>query len=440
MRASVSKGSVRTLALAACVAAGCGAPPSPVCPTNTAPALTIPCAPRATAPATGSVTPPDVAAAPAGPDSILVTVVNGSAAPRSKETVALAETELKRVAPSLELGKTLVLDGNGAPVVSQVVTGVNGAPAELVFQTDLAANGRMTFRLRQGERKPAAASDYKAYGRFVRERHDDFAWENDLVAHRMYGPDLETTKKEPLVSSGIDVWAKRVPRLLVNEWYMTDDYHQDHGDGADFYAVGKTRGCGGLGVWANEKLFVSRNFVSSRVLASGPVRLVFELEYATWDAAGMKVSETKRVTLDAGTMWNRFESSFTSKRAPLSIAIGIAKHPGGVAQTDAATASLRVWEPVDGGKNGNLGCAVVLAPGARGEERATDDNFLFVTPAKPGEPLRYFVGSAWDRAGHVTSADAWANEVRNWAVRNTTPAQVSLEPAPNPNATPDALH
>jgi hypothetical protein len=398
--------------------------------------------PPAAATTTSAVTSSNVAATPAaaGPDLAIVTVANVTAVPRSKETVALTATELEKIAPALELGKTLVFDGNGAPVLSQVVTAVNGAPAELVFQTDLGANARATFRLRRGERKPAAPSDYKTYGRFVRERHDDFAWENELVAHRMYGPDLETTKKEPLVSSGIDVWAKRVPRLLVNEWYMTDDYHQDHGDGADFYAVGKTRGCGGLGVWSNDKLYVSRNFVSSRVLANGPVRLVFELDYAAWDAGGVKVSETKRVTLDAGTMWNRFESSFTSKRTPLSIAIGIAKHPGGAAHSDAATASLSVWEPVDGGKNGSLGCAVVLAPDSKGEERATDDNFLFVTPAKPGEPLRYYVGSAWDRAGHVTSAENWAAEARSLAVRNATPAQVSVAAVADPKTTPPAPH
>ena len=51
-------------------------------------------------------------------------------------------------------------------------------------------------------------------GRFVRERNDDFAWENDLVAHRVYGPALETAKKEPLVSSGIDVWVKRTHRFM----------------------------------------------------------------------------------------------------------------------------------------------------------------------------------------------------------------------------------
>jgi len=373
-------------------------------------------------------------AASTAPVLVVVNVANTSAVAREKETISLSEAELKKLAPNFELGKALVVDALGVPVLSQVIAGVNGAPGELLFQTDLDASAQKAFSVRAGDRKLAAAGAYGVYGRFVRERHDDFAWENDLVAHRMYGPDLETTKQEPLVSSGIDVWAKRVPRLLVNEWYMTDDYHQDHGDGADFYSVGKTRGCGGLGIWAGEKLVVSKNFVTSRVLSSGPIRLVFELDYAPWDAGGTKVSETKRITLDAGTFFNRFDSTFTAKKGPLAVALGIAKHPGGTVQSE--TGSMRVWEPVEAGKNGNLACAIVLAPGGAGIAQQTDDNFLLVTAAKPSEPLRYYVGSAWDRAGHVTSSAAWTAEVQKLAARNAAPARVTLSAGPGAAAAP----
>src|SRR5882724_6238697 len=114
---------------------------------------------------------------------------------------------------------------------------------------------------------------------------------------------------------------------------MTVNYHQDTGEGADLYSVGKSRGCGGLGIWVNDSLHVSRNFVHSRVLANGPIRLVFELEYQPWqvggEAGGIKVAETKRVTLDAGRNLDLFESSFKIEGTPpsyLSIGIGIAKH------------------------------------------------------------------------------------------------------------------
>jgi len=411
--------------------AACGSPPEAACPVVPAPApapapVTVAAASSSAAPVS---TPPAAPPAPATPDVIIVSVTNSASFARTKESITLTEAELKKLAPSLELKKTLVFDATGAPVLSQIAAASAGAdPSELVFQGDFIAGETKSFRLRAGERTLPPTAAYQVYGRFVRERHDDFAWENDLVAHRMYGPDLETTKKEPLVSSGIDVWAKRVPRLLVNEWYMTDDYHQDHGDGADFYSVGKTRGCGGDGFWVKDKLSVSRNFTTSRVLANGPIRLIFELDYAPWDAGGTKVSETKRVTLDAGTFFNRIESSFSAKKS-LPVAIGIAKHAGAAEAVDAATASLRVWEPADH-KEGNYGCAIVLPPGSTGTQQQTDDNYLFVTTSKPSEPLRYYVGSTWDRAGHVTSAEAWAEAIQKFDARLAAPLKVALAAGP----------
>ena len=97
--------------------------------------------------------------------------------------------------------------------------------------------------------------DFKVYGRFARERFDDFAWENDRIAHRMYGAALETWAQEPLTSSAVDVWVKRTPRLVINDWYMVDDYHRDTGEGADLYSAGKTRGCGGSGIWKDGTLY-----------------------------------------------------------------------------------------------------------------------------------------------------------------------------------------
>jgi hypothetical protein len=362
--------------------------------------------------------------------TVAVTVANSAAVARPGETIVVDLAELRKVAPGIDLGKTVVTDAGGAPVLSQLVD-LDGddAPDQIVFQTDLAPKQTKKLTLAAGERAPAARGDYKVYGRFVRERHDDFAWENDLVAHRVYGPDLETWKKEPLTSSGVDVWVKRVPRLVANDWYMTGDYHRDLGEGADFYSVGKTRGCGGLGVWSGGKLAVSKNFTGSRVLAAGPIRLVFELDYAPWEVApGTHVAETRRVTLDAGSRFNHFESTLKADgRAPISVALGISKHPGGAVKLDARTASLRDWEPLEAGKSGNLGCAVVvLTLGAPVEQQQTDGDQLLVTRAPARGPLVYDVGTAWDRGSHITDAEAWGAEVRAHVARLATPVKVTV--------------
>jgi pectinesterase len=367
-----------------------------------------------------------------GPDLLVVTTLNPLAVPRGAETVTLALAELVQFVPSLDPKKLEVVDAQGRSVLSQLVDADgDDTPDELVFQSDFGPNESKAFKLKAAERVGVSEADFKVYGRFVRERHDDFAWENDIIAHRMYGPDLETCKKEPLTTSGVDVWVKRVPRLVVNEWYMTDNYHQDHGEGADFYAVGKSRGCGGLGVWSGGKLVVSKNFTSSRVLANGPIRLIFELNYAAFGPAGAQVTETKRVTLDAGSRFNRFESIFKGGKGAMSVALGIAKHPGGVLEVEGKSNIMRVWEPLNSGASGSLGCSVVLGPGTQTETEQTDTDYLLVAPAAKSGSLVYYVGTAWDRASHISDAASWTKEAQLLVSRIATPVQVNLTALPN---------
>jgi unsaturated rhamnogalacturonyl hydrolase len=378
----------------------------------------------------------------AASDAVSVSVKNPLPAPRVSQTIALRLAELRKVAPALDPAKTVVVDAAGHPIASQLVD-MDGdeSPDEIVLQSDFAAGEAKTFTVQAGERRSFTRSDFKVYGRFVRERHDDFAWENDRIAHRMYGADLETWVKEPLTSSGVDIWAKRTSKLVINDWYMTDNYHQDNGDGGDFYSVGKSRGCGGLGIWQNGKLYVSRNFVTSRVLANGPIRLVFELGYAPWDAGGLRVAETKRVILDAGQGFDRFESvlKVDGQERSLEVAVGIANHKGGAAEVDPKGAWLRSWEPLKE-PNGNIGCGVVVT-GQPADYRPTDTDFLIVTHAKSGVPLVYYAGFGWDRGGSAADVASWTKKVDAFAREVAAPLQVSLAPssptaATSPSARP----
>src|SRR5205807_2765380 len=150
---------------------------------------------------------------------------------------------------------------------------------------------------------------------------------------------------------------------VINNWYMVDDYHRDHGEGGDFYSSGSTRGCGGNGIWANGRLFPSANFQNSRVLANGPIRLIFELTYPAWDAAGMRIREVKRITLDAGQNFHRFESHYTveSGDSPTTDAIGIRKGKDPESAKYQEQGILRSWETLPEG-HGELGCAVIVSP------------------------------------------------------------------------------
>ena len=210
------------------------------------------------------------------------------------------------------------------------------AYGDLIFQHDFAAGEKSaTFTVEKTD-TVSPVFPAKVFARFVPERLDDFAWENDRIAHRTYGPALAApapagSGKEVLVTSGLDVWCKRVDYLVVDRWYNKghDHYHKDEGEGMDMYQVGNSRGCGGTGIWDGKKLSVSRNFETWKVVANGPIRAIFELAYEPWDANGVKVSEVKRFTVDAGHNLDEIESTFTFDASePITVAIGLNKEPG----------------------------------------------------------------------------------------------------------------
>lgn len=373
---------------------------------------------------------PSPAEATPAVDVANVEVKNPSGTARSSETIGVALADLTKL--GVEAKQAIVVDAAGKPVLSQLVDNDgDDAMDELIFQTDLRANESKRFAVRKGTRSLAPRDAYKVYGRFVRERHDDFAWENDRFARRMYGLDLETWAKEPLVSSGIDSWSKRTSRLVVNDWYLTDDYHHDNGEGADLYSVGKSRGCGGLGVWSGDALHVSRNFVKTRVFANGPIRLIFELEYPEWSVGAQKISETKRVTLDAGKSFERHENTFkvTPAQPPVQIALGIAKHKDSALNVDKAGHWMRAWEPMSDGSH--AGCAVVLPPPAAGEPKQSELDYLLVTNLDASGKLRYHPGFGWDRGGSgaVSDSNAWDTEVQTLARELGEPVSVTLAAA-----------
>jgi hypothetical protein len=206
---------------------------------------------------------------------------------------------------------------------------------------------------------------------------------------------------------------------------MIDDYHADHGEGADFYSAGPSRGCGGNGVWAADKLWVSSNFVQSRVLANGPIRVLFELVYDTFDVNGTPVSEVKRISLDAGSQFDHFQSSYQPGTATtLTSGIGLKKVAGEVSEYNAARGWLAKWEPVEK-KAGQQGLAII-APPALVERRAEDQRNLLLLVKAPNNTVSYWAGFAWDKAGRYTNFEAWKTHVDEFARRLQSPLKVSV--------------
>jgi rhamnogalacturonyl hydrolase YesR len=341
---------------------------------------------------------------------------------------------------------------------------------QLLFQVDLAPGETRTFYILDASALAAVPpSIVKTFARYVPERHDDFAWESDRIAHRMYGPALETWQAEPLTSSGIDVWVKRTRNLIINDMYRTMNLFDTNGPAQDDFKVGKTRGDGGLGIWKDGKLYVSKNWRSYKVITTGPIRSEFELTYDAWDAGGQKISETKRISIDAGSNLSRVESVFSSDdKSPLQIGVGLAERPGenvivpdGSQEIDSWQTSLAkglvvqnqdegwmtYWQPQDFTK-GVTAVAIVLPKGS--VETFTNDlpnlptskfapptktvtegqpairNQLAIAPAKIGKPFVYYFGAGWSESGDFPDAKSWNDYIRRFAERRDQPLQVTV--------------
>ena len=358
---------------------------------------------------------------------LTVTATNRLKVARESETIELNAQALAQLAEK-DLMKLHVFDSAGKEVLSQAVdTDYDDyhKPDILIFQADFTPNETRTFTVTAGKKREYTKEDFRAYGRFVRERFDDFAWENDRVGHRTYGKALRTWKGEPLTSSAIDIWSKRTTKLVINDWYMVDNYHVDLGEGVDAYSAGPTRGVGGGGIWTNEQLYISTNFVDSRVLTNGPIRVMFELVYEPFDANGTQVSNVLRVSLDAGSQLNHFQG-FYQASSPLAVAVGLKKVKDEQKQFNAERGWLTIWEPMD--KNlGMQGLAVVAL--ANDVDKLAEDklNHLVVLKPRTTFPVSYWAGFAWDRAGKITSAESWKGYVDHFAERLRSPIEVTVK-------------
>jgi hypothetical protein len=363
---------------------------------------------------------------PAAP-RLTVKATNKLPIPRASQTIELSAKDLAGL-ESKNIEMLNVLDSAGKEVLCQAMDtdfDDHHVRDTLIFQADFAPGETRTFTVSAGKKHSYHLEDFKAYGRFNQERFDDYAWENDLIAHRTYGTALITWQGEPLTSSAIDIWSKNTSKLVINDWYMLDDYHTDHGEGCDDYSAGATRGDGGIGLWVNDKLIAPINFSMSRTLANGPIRVLFELDYPAFDAEGAKINETLRVALDAGSQLDHYVVTFKGGSGTLSAAIGLKKTGGAKVEFDSKAGSLTTWEPMEK-KMGMQGLGIIFDPKLLVKQAEDDKNHFAIVKTEANGTISYWAGFAWDRPGKITSQEAWKKYLSDFAAGLASPIQVSV--------------
>jgi len=253
--------------------------------------------------------------------SVKVEVRNPLNKARTNETIELDYHELQMKIQASTYYDYTVTDEKGVEIPSQITYLGTGIPQNLIFQVSVKPKGKAVYTVTVSEPKEY---EHKTFGRFAPERYDDYIWENDRIAFRIYGAALMPIDGP---SNGIDVIVKRTPELIMDELYRNYtekklSYHEDNGKGVDAYKVGRTLGCGAMAPFVDGRLWLGKNFASYRVLDDGPIRTSFELRYDVLDVNGTKVSETRIITLDAGSQreWIKYVEAFAKRvQHPLQV-------------------------------------------------------------------------------------------------------------------------
>jgi len=297
-----------------------------------------------------------------------------------------------------------------AEIISQQIdTDGDGTMDEILFQPSVAANSKQVFEVSFSENIALADSIPACYSRFVPERTDDYAWENNRVAFRTYGPVaqkmIEDGIKGGTLSSGIDAWLKRVDYPIINKWYHKElntdgSYHKDDGEGLDNFHVGISRGVGGIAKKVDTSYHISKNFISWKTLSTGPIRTSFVLTYADWDAAGTEISEEKMISLDYGQNLSNENQGWIS-----------------------------YWEPHF---DSELGTGIVVPEnGMVGHDhyetsRKDESNLFAHIKAKEGKAV-YYAGFSWKKSGQFTTKSEWDAYLTTFSKNLKNPLQVTVK-------------
>ena len=353
--------------------------------------------------------------------ALKVDVANTTQLERDDETVEIAWSEVAAL-EGLTPENVVVLKDDGEQIPSQVLFRGTTEPQALIFQTDADPMETKRFKIVTDVRQNYPA---EAFGRAVPERYDDYAWENNKVAYRLYGPALETSP-EKLITPGIDVWVKCTEKLVIDEWYARGKYHHNFGDGMDCYKVGVTLGSGASLPFAGGKFWMmGHNYATARTLDNGPIRTTVELTYAPFDVDGTPVSLTKTISLHANQRFNRKDNVYEGAFAEMPIAAGFVRHD--VKRVMTGDDWMAMVEAVSDSKNpardGDIYLGVIL-PGA---EMLADTlgHAVAVKSVKPGQTLTYYTGSGWSQGG-VEDMGEWVEEIGTAQAAAVTPLRVTI--------------
>ncbi|WP_435414404.1 DUF4861 family protein [Polaribacter aestuariivivens] len=312
----------------------------------------------------------------------------------------------------------------------------NGTMDKILFQPKIPANSTINFEVVTISETEKPKAPELCYSRFVPERTDDYTWENNKVAFRVYGPVAQKMKEDNIkggtLSSGVDAWLKRVEYPIINKWYKkytegTGTYHKDTGEGLDDFHVGISRGVGGIAVKVDSLYYFSKNYTKWKTITNGPLRTSFYLEYESWNAAGNKITESKTITLDLGNNLSKFSTNINGTN---TVSAGLTLHEkDGEVSANPENGWVSYWQPH---ADSELGTAIIATKSTfKGFEKydveTKDLSNAYAHLNVNNNSVVYYAGFGWKKSKQFNSKQDWENYLNRFSKQINNPLEVIIE-------------
>ena len=340
---------------------------------------------------------------------------------RVNEMVEISATDFG----NLNAANFVLKDVDNQEIPYQLIYNGNTTPQSIIFPATVKTGTKVVYTINDGT---PTAVEAKTSARHIVERKDDFTWENDLAAYRMYGAGL--IKEDP--SNGVDLWLKRTDALVVDSFYRGElqygkSYHQDNGQGLDCYKVGKTLGAGGVAPYTDSTLWVGNHYNSHKVLENGPLRSTFTLTYDTVRIKGKMYKQEITITVDAGMVLNKAVVKYTGAKQPMLLATGITLHDGkGKLQkgTGLIIYGEEAISAIGDVPSGQHYVAVILQK-KEAAYKIQDLHALLLSNYVPGTEFTYYFGGGWSKWQFPTQKD-WLAAVQHFSKQVKYPLKIEV--------------
>ncbi len=175
----------------------------------------------------------------------------------------------------------------------------------------------------------------------------------------------------------------------------------------------------------NDTLCLGDNFVSAEILDNGPLRITFRLLYAPYKVGKHSVTETRIISLDAYSLFNKVTNIFETDTVELAVATGIVLEKDMPEVTYGMDNGIIAYEVPDNEVNGTIYTAAIH-PGGFSEIEVAHGHFLGLNQYEVGTPYTYYAGGGWSKAG-FGSFDDWVRFINQEKEKINQPLTLQIK-------------